>query len=110
VFIYYSNHGAPGLKDRKGYFVPVEADPQCLELSGYPLDVLYENLAHLPSRSITVVLDACFSGSTVYENISPLVLEVKDPVIRAGNMVLLASASGSQASSWYHEKNHSMFT
>ena len=28
VFVYYSGHGAPGLKDKKGYFVPVEADPQ----------------------------------------------------------------------------------
>jgi hypothetical protein len=110
VFIYYSGHGAPGLKDRKGYFVPVEADPQYLELSGYPLDVLYENLAKLPARSITVALDACFSGSTLYENISPLVLEVQNPVIRAKNMVVLASAGGTQVSSWYNEKNHSMFT
>jgi len=110
VFIYYSGHGAPGLKDRKGYFVPVEADPQYLELSGYPLDVLYENLAKVPARSTTVVLDACFSGSTVYENISPLVLEVQDPVIKAKNMVVLSSAGGTQVSSWYHEKGHSMFT
>jgi len=110
VFIYYSGHGAPGIKDRKGYFVPVEADPQYLELSGYPLEVLYENLAKLPARSTTVVLDACFSGSTVYENISPLVLEVQDPVIKAKNMVVLASAGGTQVSSWYHEKSHSMFT
>lgn len=110
VFIYYSGHGAPGLKDRKGYFVPVEADPQYLELSGYPLDVLYENLAKLPARSTTVVLDACFSGSTVYENISPLVLEVQSPAITAKNMVVLTSAGGTQVSSWYHEKNHSLFT
>jgi hypothetical protein len=110
VFIYYSGHGAPGLKDRKGYFVPVEADPQYLELNGYPLDVLYENLAKLPARSVTVALDACFSGSTVYENISPLVLEVQNPAIRAKNMVIMASAAGTQVSSWYNEKNHSMFT
>jgi len=110
VVIYYSGHGAPGLKDRRGYFVPVEADPQYLELSGYPLDVLYENLAKLPARTTTVVLDACFSGTNVYENISPLVLEVQEPVITAKNMVVLASAGGAQVSSWYHEKNHSMFT
>jgi hypothetical protein len=110
VFIYYSGHGAPGLKDRRGYFVPTEADPQYLELSGYSLDVLYDNLAKLPARSITVVLDACFSGSTVYENVSPLVLELQSPVIRAKNMVVVSSAAGSQVSSWYNEKNHSMFT
>ena len=35
VFIYYAGHGAPGLKDHKGYFVPVDCDPQHIEQSGY---------------------------------------------------------------------------
>ena len=28
---YYAGHGAPGLKDNKGYFVPVDCDPQYIE-------------------------------------------------------------------------------
>ncbi len=32
VFVYYSGHGAPGLKDKKGYFFPVEADPHHLRV------------------------------------------------------------------------------
>ncbi|MEI6881452.1 MAG: caspase family protein, partial [Bacteroidota bacterium] len=27
VFVFYAGHGAPGLKDNKGYFVPVECNP-----------------------------------------------------------------------------------
>lgn len=110
VFVFYSGHGAPGLKDRRGYFVPVEADPQYIELGGYPIDVFYENIAKIPSKSMTVALDACFSGANVFENISPLVIEVNNPIIRLDNGVVISSSSGSQVSSWYNEKKHGMFT
>jgi len=110
IFIFYSGHGAPGLKDKKGYFIPVEADPQYIELSGYSLDVFYENIAKIPAKSLTIVLDTCFSGANVFENISPLVINVKNPVKNLSNGVVLSSSSGSQVSSWYNEKKHGMFT
>jgi len=110
IFIYYSGHGAPGLKDKKGYFVPVEADPQYIELSGYPLDVFYKNISKVPARSVTVVLDACFSGANIYKNISPIVLKIKNPVISMKNGVVLSSSRGSQVSGWYNEKKHGIFT
>lgn len=110
IFVYYSGHGAPGLKDKKGYFVPVEADPQYIELSGYPLDVFYKNIAKVPARSVTVVLDACFSGANIYKNISPIVLKIKNPVISMKNGVVVSSSRGSQVSGWYNEKKHGIFT
>ncbi|RJR15918.1 MAG: hypothetical protein C4581_11230 [Nitrospiraceae bacterium] len=110
IFIYYSGHGAPGLKDRKGYIVPVEADPQYIELSGYPLDVFYSNLSKLPAKSVTVVTDACFSGADIYDSISPIVLEIDNPVINLNNGIVLSSSTGTQVSTWYNEKKHGMFT
>lgn len=110
VFVFYSGHGAPGLKDKRGYFVPVEADPHYIELGGYPIDVFYENIAKVPARSMTVVLDSCFSGANVFDNISPMVLEINNPVINLQNGVVMSSSSGSQVSSWYNEKKHGMFT
>ena len=64
VFVFYSGHGVPGLEDRRGYLLPVDGNPRRAELTGYPLDLLYENLGKLTARSVTVVLDACFSGET----------------------------------------------
>lgn len=110
VFIYYSGHGAPGLKDRKGYFVPVEADPNYIELGGYSAEVFYENISMLPARSLTVVLDACFSGATIFDNISPMVLEINNPVVKMKKGVVISSSRGNQVSSWYNEKKHGMFT
>jgi hypothetical protein len=110
VIVYYSGHGAPGLKDKKGYFVPVNADPQYLELSGYPIEVFYKNLSKVRARSITVILDACFSGATIYDNISLISLKSKKPELYLKKGVVLSSSSGIQVSSWYNEKKHGMFT
>lgn len=110
VFVYYSGHGAPGLKDKKGYFVPVEADPQYIELSGYSLDVFYENLSKVPAKSITVVMDSCFSGANIFDNISPMFVEIDNPVIKLKNGIVISSSQGRQVSSWYNEKKHGMFT
>ena len=59
---------------------------------------------------MTIVLEACFSGATIYENISPMVLEIDNPVINLENGVVISSSTGSQVSSWYAEKKHGMFT
>ncbi len=109
VFVFYSGHGAPGLKDQKAYFVPTECDPQYVELTGFSADVFYNNLAKLPSRSTVVVLDACFSGEDIYDNISPIVIKSKGALgLKDG--ALLASSQADQVSTWYPEKRHGMFT
>lgn len=109
VFVYYSGHGAPGLNDKKAYFVPVETDPQYIELTGFETEIMYDNLAKLPAKSVTVVLDACFSGENLYKNISPIVIKSKG-ALGLKNGGLLASAAADQVSTWYNEKRYSMFT
>ncbi len=110
VFIFYAGHGAPGLKDNKGYFVPVECNPNYVENSGYSLDVFYQNLGQLKVKSLTIVLDACFSGANVFDKISPLTIKVIDPVLTMKNAVVIASSTGTEVSTWYDEKQHGMFT
>ena len=109
VFIYYSGHGAPGLKDKKGYFVPVDGNPRYIENSCYPADVFYSNLSQLDAKSITVVIDACFSGADIFENISPIVVRASTEN-KINNGLVFTSSSGNQVSSWYNEKGHGMFT
>ena len=81
VVVFYSGHGAPGLDDRRGYLLPVDADPNTAELNGYPIDLLYENLARLAEpKTARVYLDACFSGGSagggmLIEGASPVFVE-----------------------------------
>ncbi|MDP3112572.1 MAG: caspase family protein [Thermodesulfovibrionales bacterium] len=118
IFVYYSGHGAPNPESKEGYFVPSDADPQSIALTGYPLQQLYNNIAKISSEmqspNIYIVIDACFSGATekglLLKNVSPIYIEVKNPLMTLTNAVVMTSAAGAEVSSWYPDKGHSMFT
>ncbi len=113
IFVYYSGHGAPEISSRKAYLVPVDADPRALEISGYPLSLMYKNLKQVPAKSVTVMLDACFSGDSsngmLIKSASPLVVPTA-PEIKAGNFAVLTASSGTQLASWDDAKGHGIFT
>jgi len=113
IFIYYTGHGAPDIETKSAYFVPSDCHPNYVKLNGYSLDLFYENLSKIPARSITVVIDACFSGASergmLIAKASPLIVTpVTGKFIE--NMNIFTSASGDEISSWYPEKRHSLFT
>jgi len=115
VFIYYNGHGAPDVKDKSGYLVPVDCQPMDVSLNGYPLELFYKNLSYLDARSLTVVLDACFSGGSatgkmLIGSASPIGIRIKNPALALENSSIFNSSSGDQISSWYPEKKHSLFT
>lgn len=115
IFIYYVGHGAPDQQTGEGYFVPVDANPQYISTSGYKLSTFYENISKLPALKKTVVIDACFSGSSangqLLKGISGLTARLKsEPKASVAADLLLTSAGMDQVASWYPEKGHSLFT
>jgi len=114
VFIYYSGHGAPDPESKDGYFVPVDCDPAMVDVTGYSLDLFYSKINNLGAKSITVVIDACFSGASgggmLLKNISPVFIKVDETGRLADEVTVFTSASGEQVSSWYPEKKHSLYT
>lgn len=114
IFIYYVGHGAPDQQSGEGYFVPVDANPQYISTSGYKLSTFYENLSKIPAVQKTVVIDACFSGSSangqVLKGVSGLTARLKSEPKASAADILLTSASMDQVAGWYPEKGHSLFT
>jgi len=114
VFIYYSGHGAPDVGEQQGYFVPVDGAPGDVRLNGYSLDLFYENLQQIEARSITVAIDACFSGGSqqgmLIPGASPVGIRVTNPALRLVNGAVFTSSSGDEISSWYPEMGHGLFT
>ena len=111
--MFYSGHGVPGISDGRGYLLPVDANPDTAEINGYPIDVLYENLGKVPSKSVTVFLDACFSGSSgdggkLIEGASPVYVEAD--VTGVAGLTVLTAASGKQLASWDAKARHGLFT
>ena len=114
VFVYYSGHGVPDVKSKEPYLVPYGFDPTDIENTGYPVKDLYQHLGKLRARSVTVVLESCFSGSSergaIIKDISPVFLNVVNPIFEVKNSALFTASSSTQVSSWYHNKKHGLFT
>ena len=75
---------------------------------------LQTNLALLPARSVTLVLDACFSGladrGALLRGMSPLTLRVENPVLTMPNSVVLTASQSTEVSGWYDAQRHGLFT
>lgn len=113
VLVYYSGHGVPGLRDRRGYLLPADADPATPEINGFALDVLLSNLSRLEARSTLVLLDACFSGNSaagwLLRSASPVYVRTEAPPDPAG-LTVVSAAQGDQVASWDEERRLGLFT
>jgi len=113
VFIYYSGHGAPDIKTKSPYLIPYDIDPNYAN-TGFPLDQLYKNLHSLKAKSVTVIVDACFSGQSREEkmmlaNARPVGITIESP-LAYGDITVFAAASGREISSGYPEQRHGLFS
>jgi hypothetical protein len=113
IVVYYSGHGMPSLSDQRSYLLPVDADPNFVEIGGYPLDLLYRNLERLQARSVTIYLDACFSGAShkgmLVEHLSAILIMPRRPEVTA-KLTILTAADGRQVASWDTRVQHGLFT
>ncbi|MFI5345021.1 MAG: caspase family protein [Elusimicrobiota bacterium] len=112
VFVYYAGHGSPNPETGQGYLMPYEADPAYLADTAFPLSKLYSSLGKLPTKDVTVVLDACFSGqgqrSLIAKGTRPLVSVVQSRA--AENTVVLAAAGSNQVSASNPDARHGLLT
>jgi hypothetical protein len=113
VYVYYAGHGAPAGNDGTAYLVPTDATSQTIELSGYPLSTLYKNLGKVPAKSITVILEACFSGVSQAGSLVPrssgLNIVPKTPIAPT-NVRVISAGAADQMASWEKDSSHSLFT
>jgi len=112
VFVFYSGHGVPGLNDGRQYLLPVNGDPDKAEISGYPVELLYSNLNKLEARSVTVFLDACFSGESsqgsLVRNASGIRVTPREmPEVP---LTVVSASRRDQVASWDKEAQHGLFT
>jgi len=115
VFIYYSGHGVPSLSTGDPFLVPTDCDPNYPEQGGYSLKQLYENLEVLDAADVTVIIDACFSGSspqgTLIKDASPLIMEPLDFQKQTpAEFTVLTAAGGRQVANWLNTEKHGLFT
>ena len=112
IIIYYAGHGIPDETTRDAYLLPVDGLGTDIS-TGYSLQALYATLGDLHAKSITVFLDACFSGSmrdgSMIASARGVAIKAKSSAPK-GNMVVFSAASGDETAYPYKEKGHGLFT
>lgn len=112
VIFYYAGHGMPNESDKSAYLLPVDGFSSDFE-TAIKLDDLYARLTANPVKSVTVFLDACFSGAVRDNGMLANARTVRlTPKIgpMSGNIVVFSAATGDETAFPYKEKQHGLFT
>ncbi len=113
IFVYYAGHGAPD-PSGQAYIVPYDGEPSYLKETAIPSTKLYRKLAMLPSKDVTVVLDACFSGSggrsVIAKGARPLVSVMTGYSDVGKNTLILAATKSNEISTAYPDGGHGLLT
>ena len=112
LIVYYAGHGIPDEASGSSYLLPVDGIGNNLR-TGYSLAELYKPLGALPAKSVTVFMDACFSGAKRGEGMlaSARGVAIKaKPEAPKGNMVVFSAAQGDETAYPYEDKGHGLFT
>ena len=112
VIFYYAGHGIPDEQNKNGYLLPVDGYGSDVT-TGYALDDLFKTLGSMPSKSVTIFLDACFSGAKrdgdMMASTRGVAIKVKQDTPK-GNMVVFSAAQGDETAYPYEEYSHGLFT
>lgn len=112
VIFYYAGHGIPDEQNKSAYLLPIDGYGSDVT-TGYALEDLYKALGSLPSKSVTVFLDACFSGAKrdgdMLASARGVAIKVKQAT-PVGNIVVFSAAQGDETAYPYKEKEHGLFT
>ena len=113
VYVYYAGHGAPAGDEGTTYLVPSDTDNETVQLTAYPLKQLYSNLGKIPATSITVILEACFSGQSQSGYLSSQTSGIRVvPIMPSApkKITVISAGAANQVASWEEDKSRSLFT
>lgn len=113
IVIYYAGHGSPDPKSRQAYLLPYDmlSDPHS---NGFSLQKILTDLEKTNARSVTVFVDACFSG---IDRQNQLVFTGKRAMLanplklnQNSNVSIITASTGLQYGGTYEEQKHGLFT
>lgn len=122
VFVYYSGHGVPQPDGSDVMLIPYDVEKAWINDYGFSLNKMYDNLASLDAKSVTVILDACFSGgsrpSELYKSesianqklVMPDLRAMEQPWLDNPNFRVFTSSRGDQTSLGYDLSRSGLFT
>jgi hypothetical protein len=113
LLVYFSGHGLPDPHTNESYLLPVDASPRNIS-TGYKLSRFYQELTAYHPASVTVFLDACFSGTkkdgVMMDKEARGVIITPREETPTTNMVVFSACTGNETAYPYHNQKHGLFT
>ena len=113
LLVYFSGHGLPDPQTNESYLLPVDASPRNIS-TGYKLSRFYKELTAYHPASVTVFLDACFSGTkkdgVMMDREARGVIITPREETPTTNMVVFSACTGNETAYPYHNQKHGLFT
>ena len=113
IYIFFSGHGLSSDDGEDLYLLPNDGDPDMLEDSTLLRNQIFDRIAKLNPRSVTVFLDTCYSGATRNEEFlvaaKPIFIEAQEQDIPDKFTVFTASA-GKETAKVLEEAEHGLFS
>jgi len=113
IFVYFAGHGAPDIKKDEAFLIPYDGDPNYASQTGFSVNKMYKILNELNTKSVTVFLDACFSGANresemLLADARPIFIVVNESIY--GDVTVFSASGGKEISSAWPEKKHGLFS
>lgn len=112
VFVFFAGHGLSAPAAGMSYLLPQDADAELLRYLGISKEEMIDGLSRLGARSVTVILDTCFSGPGRTGEL----LVAARPVFSVpetatpGGVAILSAATGTQIAGTLPDRRHGLFS
>ncbi len=113
LYVYFSGHGLASEDGSDLFLLPTDGDPELLELTSLMRNQLFDQIAELNPKHVTVFLDTCYSGASRTEEIlvasRPVVIEAKEQDIPT-NFTIFSASSSTETAKVLEEAEHGLFS
>ncbi len=114
VFVFYSGHGLPTPDGSGLYLLPLQADREVIDDTAIPFAKINDAISMTKPKSVTVILDACYSGQTkagqtLVASARPIALKAQNSFFPS-NFTVISASQSDQISSSSPDLQHGIFS
>jgi hypothetical protein len=114
VYVFYSGHGLPTPDGNGLYLLPLQADREVIDDTAIPFAKINDLINFSKPKSVTVILDACYSGQTkagqtLVASARPVTLKPQTSMFPA-NFTVISASQSDQISSSSPDLQHGIFS
>mgnify|MGYP003310993588 FL=1 len=114
IYIFFAGHGLASTDGKELYLLPYDGEPRLLEDTALLRSDIFDTVETINPKSVTVFLDACYSGQTrekdmILADARPIaIVPIESDVPK--NFTVFSASSGSQISGSLPEADHGLFS